>query len=166
MLLDPPLQLLLVLALDIFEGTDKVWVVGVIAELLQRIKISDPFINRADSLADQVRKTRVAAVKPASRRHTVSLVLDLSRIQTIELREDRRFDELCVQGGDSIDCMRADDGEIGHAYLLIISFFDKGHTLDFLVITRILLLYSLKEVVIDQVDDLHVSWEQLLNEGD
>ena len=104
-------------------------------------------------------------MKPASRRHTVSLVLDLSRIQTIELREDRRFDELGMQGGYSVDSVRADDGEIGHANLLIISFFDKGHTLDFLVITRILLLYSLKEVVIDKVDDLHVSWKQLLNES-
>ena len=92
MLLDPPLQLLLVLAFDIFEGADEVWVVGVISELLQRIKISDPFIYRADSLADQVRKTRVAAVKPAAGRHTVCLVLDLSRIHTVELREDRRFD--------------------------------------------------------------------------
>ena len=85
MLLDPPLQLELVLALDIFEGADEVGVVGVIDELLQRIKVSDPFIDGADSLADQVRKTRVAAVKPAAGRHTVCLVLDLSRIHTVEL---------------------------------------------------------------------------------
>ena len=88
MLLDPPLQLRLVLALDIFEGADEVGVVGVIAELLQRVEVSDPFINRANSLTDQVRKTRVTAVKPAARRHTVSLVLDLSRIHRVELRED------------------------------------------------------------------------------
>ena len=125
MLLDPPLQLKLVLALDIFEGADEVGVVGVIAELLQRIEVSDPFINRANSLTDQVRKTRIAAVKPAARRHTVSLVLDLSRIHRVELREDRRFDEFGMQGGYSIDCMRADDREISHANFLIISLLDK-----------------------------------------
>ena len=125
MLLDPPLQLRLVLALDIFEGADEVGVVGVITELLQRIKVSDPFINRANSLTDQVRKTRIAAVKPAARRHTVSLVLDLSRIHRVELREDRRFDEFGMQGCNSIDCVRADDREISHANLLIIAFLDK-----------------------------------------
>ena len=166
MLLDPPLQLELVLALDIFEGADEVWVVGVIDELLQRIKISDPFIDGADSLADQVRKTRVAAVKPAAGRHTICLVLDLSRIHTVELREDRRFDEFGMQGGYTIDCMRADDGQIGHANLLIISLFDQGHTLDLLVVTRTLLLHGLKEVVIDQVNNFHVPGQQLLNESD
>ena len=68
-----------------------------------------------------------------------------------------------MQGGYSIDCMRADDGQIGHANLLIISLFDQGHTLDLLVVTRTLLLHGLKEVMIDQVNDFHVPGQQLLN---
>ena len=70
-----------------------------------------------------------------------------------------------MQGCNSVNCMRADDREIGHANFLIIAFLDKGHTGDLLVITRTLLLHGLKEVVIDQVDDLHVSWQQLGNES-
>ena len=127
-LLDPPLQLKLVLAFDVFEGIDEVRVVGVITELLQRLKISDPFIYRPNSIADQVRKTRIAAVKPTARRHTVCLVLDLCRIHLVELREDRRFDEFSMQGGYSIDGVRADDREVGHANLFILALLDKGHT--------------------------------------
>ena len=165
MLLYPSLQLKLVLALDILEGIDEVWVVGVITELLQRLQISDPLIDRANSLADQVRKARIAAVKPAARRNTVSLVLDLSRVHLVELRKDRRFDEFRVQGGHSIDCVRANNREVGHSNLLIIALLDKGHTGDLLVVTRVLLLHSLKEVVIDEVDDLHMPGQQLLNES-
>ena len=165
MLLYPSLQLKLVLALDILEGIDEVWVVGVITELLQRLQISDPLIDRANSLADQVRKARIAAVKPAARRNTVSLVLDLSRVHLVELRKDRRFDEFRVQGGHSIDCVRANNREVGHSNLLFIALLDKGHTGDLLVVTRVLLLHSLKEVVIDEVDDLHMPGQQLLNES-
>ena len=91
-------------------------------------------------------------MKPAARRHTVGLILYLSWIHLVELREDRRFDEFGMQGSYSIYCMRADDREVGHANFFIVSLLNKGHTSELIVITSILLLNCLKEVVIDQVD--------------
>ena len=90
-------------------------------KLPEGLHVVDPFIDAADSFTDQIRKTWVAAVKPAARSHTVSLVLNFAGVESVEFRENRCLEELSVKGGDTVDSMRAHDGHVCHTDFLVIT---------------------------------------------
>ena len=59
---DELLELGLVLAFDLGEASDEVGVRSLVGELLESIKVGDPLVHRAYSVADELRQARVAAV--------------------------------------------------------------------------------------------------------
>ncbi len=168
LLLHKLLQLCFVGSLDLAEASDKVFVVSMLTELTESVHVADPLIDITDSLTDELRETWVAAVEPAARSHSICLVLDLAWLELVELREDRSTKQIRVKGCDTVDGVRADDGQVSHADLsgVTLSLFNERHAREFLTITRVLGRDGLKEVVIDLVDELHVSREQLGDQTD
>lgn len=45
-----------------------------------------------------------------------------------------------MKGGDTVDSVGAHDGEVCHAHLLLVSFFDQRHAGDFFSVTGVLFL--------------------------
>ena len=163
---DELLELGLVLAFDLGEASYEVGVRSLVGELLESIKVGDPLVHRAYSVADELRQARVAAVQPTARSNTISLVLDLARIQAVELREDSSTKKLSVECSHSVDCVGAHDGEERHADLLLVALLDEGHAGDLLIVAGVLSLDSLEEVVVDKVNQFHMARQKLLQESD
>jgi hypothetical protein len=83
-LLDPGSKTNFVLGLYSRKFLYKFGVLFVSTELTQVVKVTDPLVNRSDSVTDQIRKGSVAAVDPASGCDTVSLVLDFVGVQSFK----------------------------------------------------------------------------------
>lgn len=152
---------MLIFTLDLNESVDELLVVDLVAQLLKSLQARDPLVDGANCVADQLGESWVAAVQPSAWGHTIGLVLELSRVEMIEFGEDRLFEKLRVQSCDTIHSVRAHNRQECHANLLFVAFFDEGHARDFLSIAGVLGLDFLEEVVVDEVDELHVSWQEL-----
>ena len=57
--------------------------------------------------------------------------------------------------------MAADAGQIRHAHEFLIAFINQGETFPMLGIIREMQAYFVKKALIDFVDDLQMSWQQL-----
>jgi hypothetical protein len=68
--------------------------------------------------------------------------------------------ELC----NTVDLMRTDDSQIRHANHLGLRFFNDGNTGKNIPILGELALDTLQEIQVDLVDDLEVSWKQVLEQ--
>ena len=62
-----------------------------------------------DSLADQLRKTSVAAVDPPTGRNPIRLVLELSRVKLVKFLKDSPLQQVRVNLSDSVDSVRANN---------------------------------------------------------
>ena len=87
-LLNPCSQLGLVLPLDFDESVLKGLVGCVWSELLEVLKGSDPFVNSAEGITNQIRKGWVAAVDPSSWGDTIGLILKFTLIKVVEFLEN------------------------------------------------------------------------------
>lgn len=161
---DPGGQSSLVLLLDINELILELLVGGVRHQVSQVVESGDPLINTSESLTDQVRKSWVAAVDPSSWSNTVGLVLELAWVKCVEFAENSIFQELRMKSCDTVDSVRANDSEVSHSDFLWVSFFDQGHSLNFISVSWVLLLKFSQINMVDQVDELQVSWQQFSNE--
>ena len=70
-----------------------------------------------------------------------------------------------MEGSDSIDSVGAHDGHVCHSDFLLSAFLDKGHACYLLSVAWVSLLKLLDEQVVDEIDQFHVSWEEMLNES-
>ena len=80
-----------------------------------------------DEVGDVLRELGVGLTEPASVGNTVRDVLELGRSQLIEVREDRLFQDLGVQGGNAVDTVAGGNAEVGHAHDAVR---DDGHVFD------------------------------------
>ena len=117
--------------LAVEEGLLEALVIGELHEALDLGQVGQPVV-RAERLGDQRREGRVALQQPATRRDAVGDVGELCvgsarskrarrrtvRAEEVDERLEHLLDEARVQGGDTVDLVRADDGEVGHAELL------------------------------------------------
>ena len=77
---------------------------GVLGELLQGAKLVEITLPAvADLGADQLAEPRIAGQQPAARGNPVGLVVDLSRVEGVKIREEIFFDQLGVQRRHSVD---------------------------------------------------------------
>ena len=70
-----------------------------------------------------------------------------------------------MQSRDTVNGMRAHNGQESHAHPLLISLLNEGHPADLLGVTRVLSPHLFQEVVIDEVDQVHVPRQQLCQQG-
>ena len=142
----------------------KVSVVCIRSQLLEVVERSDPLVDATQSIAKQFRKSGVAAVDPSSWSNSVGLILKLSWVELVEFLENSLFQQLRMKGSDSIDCVRANNTQIGHPDFLGVAFLNEGQPLNLGTITWVLLLQFGQVNVVDQIDELHVSWKKIGNE--
>ena len=138
-------------------------IVGIRNQLLEVVERGDPLVYASEGLAEEVRQLRVAAVDPSSWGYSIGLVLDFAWVKFIELLEKSSFQQVRVEGSNTIDCMGADNGEVSHPYLLGPSFFDDTHSSDFAWVSWVFLLQFSDVNMVDQIDKIHMSWQQVLN---
>lgn len=136
-----------------------------LVQLSKGFHIADPLIYATDSVTDQIRQAWVAAMEPAAWSYTISLVLDLARVKVIKLLEDRSLEQLSVESSDTVYGVRADNRQESHSHLLVVTFLNQTHSRELVRISRISLLHSLEEVVVDFINELHVAGQQLLDES-
>ena len=78
---------------------------GIFGELLKAtepVKIANPG-GAAKRAGDELRQARIGLKQPPARSDPVGLVVELARIEFVELREKRPLEQLAVQGRHSID---------------------------------------------------------------
>ncbi len=138
--------------LDVAPAGAKLRVLGQRFERLQLRKILDPAI--ADVFRNELRQFRIGQHHPAPRRHAVGFVAELLRPHFIEVLEDVALEELRVQGGDAVDGMAADTGEVRHAHVALAAFVDDGHAGDARLVAEIANPHLVEEVRVDFIDDL------------
>jgi hypothetical protein len=128
-----------------------------LAELLQEL-VSTQFTS------DQIRKFGVGLVQPPSGSDSIGDVGELVlSIDFNEVLEDCGLDEIRMKFGDTIDFVRANDCQVGHAENLGLRFFDDRYSAEHISVLRELALDLLKEEQVDIVYDLKVSWQKVLH---
>jgi hypothetical protein len=90
--------------------------------------------------------------------------LEFAWIELVEFLENSLFKQFRMESSDSVNGVRANDTEIGHPDFLGVAFFDERQPLDLSRIAWILLLEFRQIDVVDQIDDLHVSWKKIRHE--
>lgn len=90
--------------------------------------------------------------------------MDLAWIELIKLTEQSGLQEVRVESCDAIDSMRANDREVSHPHLLWPSLFDEAHSANLGRVTWVFLLQFGDVDVIDQIDEIHVPWQQVLDQ--
>ena len=70
-----------------------------------------------------------------------------------------------IQGGDTVDCVAANDGQISHTNLLRLRFFNNRHALQAFYIIRKPHFNFLQKAMVDFIDQLHVARQHLFHQG-
>ena len=115
----------LVILLDFPPARPEFGVVGMRRQFAQLVQLGDP--AGADGFGDQRAHAGVATGHPAPLGDPVGLVVELLRPQFVEVAEQPLLEQLRMQRGHAVDRDAADDGQIGHADLLFVTFLDQRH---------------------------------------
>ena len=70
-----------------------------------------------------------------------------------------------MEGSDSIDSVGAHDRHVCHSDLLLCAFLDERHACNLFSVSWVSLLELLDEEMVDEIDQFHVSWEEVLDES-
>ena len=105
----------LVGALDLRQAVQD-GVVGGVGVVGQDGQVLDPGVGAGD-LVQQGRQARVALAQPAARGDAVGLVVEALGPDGVPVLEGVALEDLGVQGGDAVDCVKGITGDPGHADL-------------------------------------------------
>ena len=133
-------------------------------EFPEVVQILDPAV--ANLRRDQFRHGGVRLADPATRSHAVRLVVELFGPQLVEVLEERRLQEVGVEGCHAVHGERTHDGEVGHADHLAVAFFDEAHAGEAGVVARPLHGDHAQEAGVDFVDNLQVTRQELFEQAD
>ena len=155
----------LVGALDRHELLLESGVVRLLFQPAQPVEIGHP-IMVAEGFRDRGGQARVALQQPAARRDAVGLVLEFSRIERVELREEVLLQQRGVQRGHAVDRVRAGDGEVRHAHMPASVLLDDRADALLLVVAGPLRFDELEQARVDLENDLEMSRQHLVEEAD
>ena len=116
--------------------------------------------------SNEVAEAGIAGQEPSARGDAVGLVVELPGVERVELGEEVALEKTGVEGGDAVDGMAADDGEIGHADHLMITLLDEGEFADLPDIAGPHLLHLGEESLVGLENDLKVTRKHLVEEPD
>ena len=106
-------------------------------------------------------------IRYVPRRDTVGNIAKLVfAVEVDKVLQNGGPDELRMELSDTVDLVRANDSEIGHADILRLTLLDQRHFRQFLLIARELAFDGLEECPVDIVDNLEVPGKELLHERD
>ena len=140
----------LVLILDVHELSLCLLVVCINGEAFILGKVCNPIFTNMSS--HPVSQKRIAVQQEAALCDTVCLVGEFLRHHLIEITQLALFQNLCVQCGNTVDRITADDRQICHADHAVV---DNCHGADLLfAVLRIMLADLIAEAAVDLFDDL------------
>ena len=106
-------------------------------------------------------------MEPPSGGDAISHVCEfVGSIDLDKVFEDCRFDKVRMKLSYAIDLVASDGCKESHSHHLWLGFFDYRNTPEHVAVLGEALLYHLKELRVDLVNDLEMSWEQVLHHGD
>ena len=116
-------------------------------------------------LVEQVAQPGVAQGQPAARRDAVGLVVELVRPQLVEVVEQPLLEQLGVQFRHAVDREAADDGQIGHADLGLVTLLDERHAALAVDVAGPAAGDLGQEAGVDLVDDLQQARQELAEQA-
>ncbi len=155
---------LLVGALDVGVGGEEAAVLCEGFELGELAEVGDPLV--ADGVGDEVGQTGVRLEEPAALCDAVGLIGEVVGHDLVEVLEDGLLQDFGVEGGHAVDGAGTDEAEVGHADVLVAGFVDEAHAAEACDVAGIERGDLLEEACVDLVDDLHVSGQDALHEGE
>lgn len=152
----------LVCVLDLLELLAEVGIVDECLNLVQERKILQVLVA-AKLRGNEFRQARVGLVEPATGCDAVGNIGELVwTVDLHEILENGGLDQIRVQLGDTVDLVRANDGEICHADHLGLRLLNDGHASEHIALLGEGALNELQELQVDVVDDLQVTRQQVL----
>src|SRR5579863_242579 len=98
----------------------------------------------------------IAIQQPATRCHTVGLVVETVRPELEEVGDQLALEELRVHLCDAVDGVAADNGQMRHSDFLLRMLLDNGHPLQPGLVARVARLDFTKEAAVNLIDDLEM----------
>ena len=164
LLLNPFGESHLVLVLDLDELVNESLVGGIWHQKLQVVQSGDPLINSSEGVTDELRKFWVAAMDPSSWGNTVGLVLELSWIESIKFLEKSGLQKMRMESSHSVNGVRAHNGQVSHSNLLWPSLLNQTHSSNLFSVSWVFLLQLGNINMVDQVNELQMSWKKSSNQ--
>ncbi len=152
-------QVALVRALDVSPALLKRTVVGEPLQLAQPLEVAHPAL--ADRIADEAGEAGIGQSEPASRGDAVGLVAEFLGSQVVEILQHVLFQQLRMQGRDTIDRVASHAREVRHAHIARSALVDQRHARDPLVISEEAQPYFVQETRVDFVHDLQMPRQDL-----
>src|SRR5262249_703711 len=121
----------------------------------QLTQIRDPAV--AYGGRDGMSELRVRQQQPAARRDPVRLIVEGLRKGRGGGFDGRVPQQLRVNRRHAVGTMRADDGQVGHAYFWRCAALDQAHVLNAFSSARTLAANLIEQAFVDLADDLRVS---------
>src|SRR5262249_28744771 len=106
---------------------------------------------------DGMSELRVRQQQPAARRDPVRLIIEALRKCRGEVFDGRVPQQLRVNRRHAVRTMRADDGQVGHAYFWRRAALDQAHVLKAFSSAWTLAANLIEQAFVDLADDLRVS---------
>mmetsp|Transcript_36390 Transcript_36390/g.74689 ORF Transcript_36390/g.74689 Transcript_36390/m.74689 type:complete len:855 (+) Transcript_36390:63-2627(+) len=169
-LLDVRSKALLVLELGIHQLVEHLLVIRELLQPVEERQIAHPAIS-AKGLGDQRVERGVALRKPAAAGHAVGDADELVGDALLGVVLDKHgehvgLDDLSVDGSDTVDLERADDGKVGHAdHLVIAVTLDDGKRAELVPVIAEHALGLVEPAPVDLKDDLGDAGEEGAHEG-
>ena len=148
--------------LDLGELLDELVILRQRFEALEQLQVAQPLVG-AQAFGDQVGQARVGQLDEAAGGHAVGHVRELLAVQVGEVLERDVLEQLRVQLGHAVDVRAAGHGQVGHAHLRVVTLGDDAHALDLGLVAG-LAGDLVQEVVVDLVDDLQMTRQQLADQ--
>lgn len=141
----------------------------VIDELLEFVEDAEILkITKTTSLAgNELRESGIGLVQPTSWSDSISDIGELVWAKNLyEILENSGLDKIGVKLGNTIDLMGTNNGQISHADHLRLGLLDDGNSAKQIPLFRELALNRLQKVQVDLVNNLEMSWKQVLEQWD
>src|SRR5215471_15089934 len=150
--------------LDVHEGVLEPTVIRIRFQGYECIQVGNPAVT--DDLAEKIGQQGVGLQQPASLRHAVGLVRKAFGPELIEVRHERGFEQLRVQGRYAVYRMAPHHGQMRHAYVLLWALFDQGHAPHAIEVSRPCRNHLFQKTRIDVIDNGQMAWQDIFQQRD
>lgn len=153
---------LLVLQLDRLPLLAESFVIGVLLNLVEESEILE-VVKTTSLRSNELGQTWIGLVQPSARSDSIGNIGKAVDTKDLDkVLEDCGLDQIRVQLSHTVDLVRTNNSQVSHADHLWVRLLNDGHAAKKLAIIRELALHSLQEEEIDLVDDLKMSWQEVL----
>ena len=121
-------------------------------EGVQLVKVCDPCVSQ--TFADHLGEPRITELKPATLGDSIGFVVKALRIDIKKIAKQLVDQNSRMEVGHPVNRVTADDGEMRHAHLFLVAFFNQRHPLQSVCVPLNITRHVLQESPVDLIDDL------------